>query len=91
MCKQACSKNQHHRDECELTVARGSKVNIQNFIAPHPNYQCLCTVRALLLKEKAPQKWKKLLSLESHCDERRGSDQWRLDRAGIAQFIPRYF
>lgn len=44
-----------------------------------------------MLKEKSPAKWKRLMELESHCTERRGSDQWRIDRAGVAKFIPRFF
>lgn len=48
-------------------------------------------MRCLLLKEHSPEKWKKLIQLESHCNERRGSQQWYNDREGVARFIPRFF
>lgn len=31
------------------------------------------------------------MNLESHSEQRRGSDQWKSDRASIAQFIPRFY
>lgn len=80
-----------HRDECELTAARGSKFYLQHYFNPHPTYQCMIVLRCLLLKDSAPEKWKKLSRLESHSDERRGTMQWRNDREGIAKFIPRFF
>lgn len=56
-----------------------------------PSYQALTVLRCLLLKERSPDKWKQLIQLESHCDERRGSPQWCNDREGVARFIPRFF
>lgn len=51
----------------------------------------MTTLRCLLLKEHDPAKWQKLIQLESHCEGRRGSIQWRNDREGVAKFIPRFF
>lgn len=80
-----------HRDECELTVARGSKFQLQHYFNPHPTYQCIIVLRCLLLKNSAPEKWTKLMQLESHTDVRRGTMQWCNDREGVAKFIPRFF
>lgn len=103
VCSAECSADVGHRDECDLTVARGSKVSLQNYFAPHPTYQCITALRCLLLRdEKVPtagstkpsdreSRWSRLQQLESHCDERRGSVQWRNDREGVARFIPRFF
>lgn len=80
-----------HHDECEITAARGSKFSLQNYFNPHPTYQCLTALRCLMLKEHSPDKWNKLIQLESHCDQRRGSPQWCNDREGVARFLPRFF
>lgn len=77
--------------ECEITIARGTKFNLQHYFNPHPTYQCITVLRCLLLKEHSPEKWNHLIQLESHCEERRGSQQWYNDREGVARFIPRFF
>lgn len=43
------------------------------------------------MKKNKPEIWEKLIQLESHSEERRGSIQWRNDREGVAKFIPRFF
>ncbi|XP_050095469.1 SET domain-containing protein SmydA-8-like [Anopheles aquasalis] len=91
VCKRSCQNQSGHRAECELTVARGSKVSIQHFYVPHPLYQCLLPLRCLLLAESDPARWQALMRLQSHDEERRGSEQWRTDRRGVAQLIPRFF
>lgn len=91
VCSRRCQDRAQHRYECALTVARGSKVSLQHYFSPHPTYQCMATLRCLLLKQHEPEKWAKLMQLESHCDKRRGSVQWRNDREGVAKFIPRFF
>lgn len=42
-----------------------------------------------MLNESAPDKYEKLLKLESHDEERKGTDQWDLDSKHIADFIIR--
>lgn len=94
LCIECTNKNQTQQlkhDECDLTVARGSKFSLQHYFDPHPTYQCLTVLRCLLLKEHSPVKWQKLIELESHSDIRHGSLQWRNDREGVAKFIPRFF
>lgn len=81
--------NQH--DECAITRARGNKFSLQHYFDPHPTYQCLTVLRCLLLKENFPDKWERLIQLESHCKQRHGSIQWCNDREGVAKFIPRFF
>lgn len=89
ICRRECQNSPGHKDECQLTQARGDKVSIKHFYTPHPTYQCLAVIRALMLKESAPEKYEKLLALESHDEERKGTDQWDLDSKHIADFIIR--
>ncbi|ETN61078.1 hypothetical protein AND_007277 [Anopheles darlingi] len=67
------------------------QIAIQHFYVPHPMYQCLMPLRCLLLAESDPAKWELLQQLESHEEERRGSELWRNDREGVAKLIPRFF
>uniref|UniRef100_A0A182W2G3 MYND-type domain-containing protein n=1 Tax=Anopheles minimus TaxID=112268 RepID=A0A182W2G3_9DIPT len=91
VCKKSCQDHSAHQAECKFTIARGSKISIQHFYVPHPTYQCLMPVRCLLMAESDPARWNALLRLESHDEERRGSEQWRNDREGVAKLIPRFF
>lgn len=97
VCARRCQEAAAHRDECALTVARGERVRLQHYFSPHPTYQCITTLRCLLLRDRPTTadaddgRWAELQQLESHCAERRGSVQWRNDREGVARFIPRFW
>lgn len=40
-CKNDKNISNVQHDECEITVARGTKFNLHNYSNPHPTYQCL--------------------------------------------------
>lgn len=97
MCSEKCrdaAPDSDHRLECRMTRERSEeshKVNITNFVSPHPMYQPILCMRAMMLREMEPERWKKLNSLESLCELRRDSDQWQADLHGIAKFILRFY
>ncbi|XP_053965872.1 uncharacterized protein LOC128868132 [Anastrepha ludens] len=91
LCGIECKSKAEHQAECEFTVKRGSKVSVKQFTNPHPLYQCMGTVRCLLLSQRDPDKWEKFLELESLEKQRRGSIQWKADLESIGKFIPRFF
>ncbi|XP_037828330.1 SET domain-containing protein SmydA-8 [Lucilia sericata] len=91
LCGVECKNKDEHRFECELTVKRGKKVNVQEFTNPHPLYQCLSTARCLMLRDKDAEKWKQINELESLEDQRRGSMQWKADYESVCKFIIKYF
>uniref|UniRef100_W8C7K8 Protein msta, isoform A n=1 Tax=Ceratitis capitata TaxID=7213 RepID=W8C7K8_CERCA len=91
LCGIECKGKPEHEAECEFTVKRGSKVSVKEFTNPHPLYQCMGTVRCLLLAKKDPEKWKVFSELESLEKLRRGSMQWKADLESIGKFIPRFF
>lgn len=66
-------------------------MNIRNFGLPHPSYQCIAALRCLALRDAQPAKWRRLLEMESHCEQRRGSPRQEQERFGVAQFILRVF
>lgn len=65
------------------------QVSIKNFISPHPTYSCLLPLRCLMMKENSPEKWSKLLELQSHHDEGKGDDESEPEMEGVGKFIPR--
>ncbi|XP_067633855.1 SET domain-containing protein SmydA-8 isoform X1 [Eurosta solidaginis] len=91
LCGIECKGKAVHRAECDFTAKRGTKVSIKEFTSPHPLYQCMGTVRCLLLKKSDPEKWKRFSNLESLDKVRRGSMQWKADLESIGKFIPRFF
>ncbi|XP_017867790.1 PREDICTED: protein msta [Drosophila arizonae] len=91
LCGPECQALDEHKAECQLTEARGQKVNVQEFNGPHPLYTCVSTVRCLLLSETNPANAEKFQQLESLEQTRRGSNQWKADLASIGQFIPKFF
>ncbi|XP_013199552.2 SET domain-containing protein SmydA-8 [Amyelois transitella] len=90
-CSEACTLKEEHKPECFYTQQRGDKVSITTFGMPHPNYQCITTLRCLYQRDHNQKLWGKLQSLQSHCDERRGTDKWNNDRKMIAEFIWKFF
>lgn len=66
-------------------------MTINTFGEPHPNYQCITVLRCLYQRDNNPKLWTKLQSLQSHCDERRGTDKWCTDKKMISDFIRKFF
>lgn len=66
-------------------------MNIRNFGMPHPSYQSMATLRCLALKDSQPAKWRRLLEMEGHWEERKNSPRHEQERFGVAQFILRVF
>lgn len=62
---------------------------IKNFVSPHPTYSCLLPLRCLLLSENNPEKWRKLLELQSNHDDVEKSDQEKPTAEGVGKFITR--
>ncbi|XP_044738650.1 SET domain-containing protein SmydA-8-like [Chrysoperla carnea] len=92
MCKDGdnCENSETHKAECTFTQKRGFKVSIQNFASPHPSYQCLTILRCLYLRDHEPEKWEKLIKLESHNKIRVNTEQYERDCVS-AKFIQKFF
>ncbi|KAI8439744.1 hypothetical protein MSG28_013437 [Choristoneura fumiferana] len=92
-CSQDCTLKEDHTPECHYTEKRGEKVSIPSsaFGSPHPNYQCITVLRCLYQRDHDKKLWEKLYALQSHCEDRRGTDKWQNDRKMIAEFIWKFF
>lgn len=91
MCSQDCSKNSNHAPECYYTQKRGQKISITTFGEPHPNYQCITTLRCLYQRDNNNKLWTKLQAMESHCEDRKDTDKWNNDKKIVCQFIWNFF
>ncbi|KAL0871524.1 hypothetical protein ABMA27_005238 [Loxostege sticticalis] len=90
-CSEACTLREEHAPECYYTQQRGEKVSISTFGVPHPNYQSITVLRCLYQRDHDEKLWAKLQALESHCDDRRGTEKWNHDRKMVAEFIWKFF
>ena len=72
MCNEMCSAAPMHKPECQMTLARGQplSIDIGNATKPFPLYETVCIMRCLSLKSTAPEKYKALMALEPHTEER---------------------
>ncbi|XP_053610577.1 SET domain-containing protein SmydA-8-like [Plodia interpunctella] len=90
-CSEACTLKEDHIPECYYTQQRGKKVSISTFGMPHPNYECITTLRCLYQRDHNPKLWKKMQAFQSHCEQRRGSEKWNNDRKMVVEFIWQFF
>ncbi|XP_045774604.1 SET domain-containing protein SmydA-8 isoform X1 [Maniola jurtina] len=90
-CSEACTRNEVHTPECYYTQQRGEKVSVSTYGVPHPNYQCITVLRCLYQRDNNPKLWSKLQALESHDEDRKGTDKWDNDRKMVAEFIWKFF
>jgi len=92
MCNEACALSPVHRPECEMTVARGSPINIEvNPLKPFPLYEAVCIMRCLAFKNTDPAKYKALMALEPHTEARRATGRYDRDRATMVRVLRQFF
>ena len=72
MCNDTCSSSISHQPECNLSRTRGSpiKLDIKNASKPFPLYEAVALLRCMALKNTEPDKYKSIMQLESHKEER---------------------
>lgn len=66
-------------------------MTISTFGVPHPNYQSITVLRCLYQRDHDAALWAKLQALQSHCEDRRGTDKWDNDRKMVVDFIWKFF
>jgi hypothetical protein len=78
MCSDTCSGSVAHQPECSLTQQRGSPINleIKNPSKPFPLYESVAILRCLALKATDPDKYKSIMQLEGHTEERKRTGRY---------------
>jgi len=76
MCGPTCKKKVQNSPEVLIPKQCDAKFEVEDYESPSYLYECVLALRVLLLQKAAPNKYKALMSLESHIDERRGTSIW---------------
>lgn len=80
MCDYLCENNPNHQKECELFVSKHFNPDIK-FTTPgkiESNYCGIMLLRLLLLKEIKPKIFEKIMTLESHLEQRRNTPLYQI-------------
>lgn len=80
MCDFMCENNPSHLEECELFARKNFDPNIK-YSTPgkvESNYCSIMALRLLMLKQKNPRLYEKILTLESHLEQRRNTSLYQL-------------
>lgn len=80
MCNFLCENNPIHREECELFVRKNFDPNIKftTLGKVESNYSSIMILRLLLLKQKNPKLYEKIMTLETHLEDRRNTSLYQI-------------
>ena len=75
MCSEACAGSPTHQPECRLTRQRGSPITLEvkSSTKAFPLYEAVAIFRCMSLKTTDPDKYKGIMELEGHKEERKRS------------------
>jgi len=76
LCGPTCAKAVAKNPEVVIPSQCQATFEIDEYFKPCYLYECIIVLRALLLQKTAPAKYKTLMSMESHLEERRGTPAW---------------
>lgn len=90
VCNDKCEKASLHAEgECPIFAAQKIKFQPpEDILAPNPQYECLSTLRLLLLRDRDRARWEEVMEMESHCDKRKTNEEfWNAEKVNIVDFI----
>jgi len=90
MCSSDCEMMSLHKPECQLSQSRSSPVQVKKFLQMNEMYECITPLRCLWLRDNEPQKWKDLMQMESHYEERKNTDIFEINQTNVAEFVQKY-
>jgi len=76
MCGPTCSKAAAHNPEVIVPVQCDAQFEVEDYDKACYLYDCIIVMRALLMQKSAPNKYKTLMNMQSHIEERRGTPIW---------------
>jgi len=76
LCGPSCAKLVSKNVEVVIPTQCQATFEIDEYFQPSYLYECIIVMRALLLQKSNPAKYKTLMSMESHLEERRGTPAW---------------
>jgi len=75
VCREECSKEEHHQEECSIFRKNKIVPRIDNYSGKHWLYTAVAVLRVLLVKKNNPEDWRKVVSLMDHWGEREKDGQ----------------
>ncbi|KAL7287967.1 hypothetical protein TKK_0018023 [Trichogramma kaykai] len=89
VCNRLCetsSESLHTSWECEFFRERAQLIggNVAELLS------VLLHARLCLLRSRRPELWRRIMAMESHLDERRGSPVWRERELGVVSVLRKY-
>ena len=87
LCGPTCSKAIAKNPEVVVPSQCEAQFEIEDYYKPSYMYECIIVLRALLLQKQAPAKYKALMSLESHIEERRGTEVWTKTKENVIDIM----
>jgi len=76
LCGPTCAKKVENSPEVVIPAQCDAKFEIDDYSESCYLYECVTILRALVLQKAAPNKFKSLMSMQSHIEERRGTEIW---------------
>ena len=83
MCGPTCAKAVQKNPEVVVPTQCEASFEIEDYHKYNYMYECIIVLRALLLQKQSPAKYRALMSLESHVEERRGTEVWTRTQENI--------
>ena len=85
VCDERCAASATHADECAV-LARDPGDRPTPGTEPCARYDCILPLRLLLLRRQ-PRLWEKIDKLESHLEQRRGTDIFRDNQRHVVDYL----
>jgi len=76
LCGPPCAKKVANNPEVVVPAQCQATFEIDEYFKPCYLYECIIVLRAILLQKTNPAKYKTMMSLESHMEDRRGTKAW---------------
>lgn len=91
LCGPTCEKAVAKNPEVVVPHQTGGAFEIDSYDEPCYLYEGLATLRALMMQKTAPNKYKKIMSLQSHVDIRRGKPEWQRCQNNVVDVLKKTF
>ena len=85
LCSEPCEESDQHQAECDATAR--SPLGPLTGDEGVDWYPCVAVLRLLELWETSPGNWARLLELQSHDVERRGTEAYQLEQKAVVERI----
>lgn len=87
LCSSDCEGTEDHEPECSAVRDSGVPVKVSMFGEANSLYECITPMRILSLRDKNPSLWNKIMTLESNCDMREGTEVAAITQRTVVDII----